>query len=123
MNNTARDCRQLMLSAFHCVNDLEADDWNVLKVQFNYEYFECGGTSSINSRTRTGVTPLTDSNDMPGGNNTEVILSSVKSIKPFQTTGNPSTRAGMRADTTARLESASTTPTATARKSRPTRRL
>lgn len=70
VNNTARDCRQLMLSAFHCVNDLDADDWDVLKVQYNYEYFECGGISSINSRTRTGVTPLTDSNDMPVGNNT-----------------------------------------------------
>ena len=55
VNNTARDCRQLMLSAFHCVNDLEEDDWAVFKVQFNYEYSECGGTSSINSRTRTGA--------------------------------------------------------------------
>ena len=84
VNNTARDCRQLMLSAFHCVNDLEADDWNVLKVQFNYEYFECGGTSSINSRTRTGVTPLTDSNDMPGGNNTgsDFVLCEVNQTIP-----------------------------------------
>ena len=84
VNNTARDCRQLMFSAFHCVNDLDADDWNVFKVQYNYEYFDCGGTSSINSRTRTGVTPLTDSNDMPGGNNTGSDLSSVKSTNPFR---------------------------------------
>ena len=66
VNNTARDCRQLMLSAFHCVNDLEEDDWAVFKVQFNYEYSECGGTSSINSRTRTGAIPLTNSNDIGG---------------------------------------------------------
>ena len=70
VNNTARDCRQLMLSAFHCVNDLEADDWPVFKVQYNYEFSECGETSPTPDRTRTGVTPLADSNDMSFGGNT-----------------------------------------------------
>ena len=67
VNNTAQDCRQLMLSSFHCANDAEEDDWPYFKVQFNYEYYDCGGTSSINSHTRTGVIHLTDSDDMPNG--------------------------------------------------------
>jgi hypothetical protein len=67
INNTAQDCRQLMLSSFHCANDAEEDDWPFFKVQFNYEYYDCGGTSSINSHTRTGVIHLTDSDDMPNG--------------------------------------------------------
>ena len=84
VNNTARDCRQLLLSAFHCVNDLEEDDWAVFKIQYNYEYFDCGGTSSINSRTRTGAIPLTDSNDMASGNNagSDFVLAEVEDIIP-----------------------------------------
>ena len=54
VNNTARDCRQLMLSSFHCANEVEEDEWPFFKVQYNYEYFDCGGVQSINSRTRTG---------------------------------------------------------------------
>jgi hypothetical protein len=66
VNNTAKDCRQLMLSSFHCADDAEDDDWPFFKVQFNYEFYDCGGASSINSHTRTGVIHLTDSDDMVG---------------------------------------------------------
>ncbi len=64
VNNTARDCRQLMLSSFHCVDDVEEDEWSLLKVRYNYEYLECGGTASINSHDRTGVIYLTGSQDV-----------------------------------------------------------
>jgi len=67
VNNTAQDCRPLMLSSFHCANEAEEEDWPFFKVQFNYEYYDCGGASSINSHTKTGVIHLTDSDDMPNG--------------------------------------------------------
>ena len=80
VNNTARDCRQLMLSSFHCANEVEEDEWPFFKVQYNYEYFECGGVQSINSRTRTGVIHLTDSDDMPNGqiNGSDFLLVEVE---------------------------------------------
>ena len=59
------------------------------------------------------MTPLTDSNDMPGGSNTgsDFVLCEVN--QPIPDNWSLSMRAGMRADTMARLESASTTPTVT----------
>lgn len=67
VNNTAKDCRQLMLTSLHCADEVDDDEWPYFKVQFNYEFSECGGTSSVNSHTRTGVIHLTDSDDMVNG--------------------------------------------------------
>lgn len=80
VNNVEEDCRQLMLSAFHCADAVAEDEWPYFKVQFNYEFSECGGTSSINSRTRTGVIHLTDSDDMTGGqiNGSDFLLVEVE---------------------------------------------
>jgi lysyl endopeptidase len=80
VNNTAQDCRQLMLSSFHCANDAEEEDWPFFKVQFNYEYYDCGGASSINSHTKTGVIHLTDSDDMTNGqiNGSDFLLVEVE---------------------------------------------
>ena len=63
VNNTNLDCRQLLLSAFHCADAVEEDEWAYFKVRFNYEYLECGGTSSINSHSRTGVYLISSSDD------------------------------------------------------------
>ena len=68
VNNTAQDCRQLLLSSFHCADDMSDSDWALMKVRYNYEYFECDGTSSFNSHVRTGVFFLTSSDDMVGNN-------------------------------------------------------
>lgn len=68
VNNTARDCRQLLLSSFHCADSMEDTDWAYMKVRYNYEYTECGGSVSLNSHDRTGVYFLTASNDMVGSN-------------------------------------------------------
>lgn len=68
VNNTAQDCKQLLLSSFHCADAVEEDEWAFVQVRYNYEFFECDGTSSFNSHTRTGVTFLTSSNDAVGPN-------------------------------------------------------
>ena len=87
VNNTARDCRQLMLSAFHCVNDLEDDDWAVLKVQFRYQFAECGGTQTEESSwVLTGAIPLTNSADVGGWMNTisgsDFVLAEIEDAIP-----------------------------------------
>ena len=67
VNNVAQDCRQLLLSSHHCADAMGAGDWALMKVRYTYEYFECDGTSSFNSRQKTGVLPLTSSDDMVNG--------------------------------------------------------
>jgi len=80
VNNTARDCRQLMLTSFHCADEADESDWPFFKVQFNYEFSDCGGTSSFNSHTKTGVIHLTDSDDMVNGqiNGSDFLLVEVE---------------------------------------------
>ena len=69
VNNTALDCRQLLLSSFHCVNDVDEDEWAFLQVRFNYQGADCASTSSTFAPQRTGVIHLGDSNDIAGNGN------------------------------------------------------
>lgn len=84
VNNTEYDCRQLLLSAFHCADAVSEDEWAYLKVRYNYEYNECGGTVSINSHARTGVIPLTNSDDASaqGFNGSDFLLVEVEDVIP-----------------------------------------
>ncbi|MGY8902256.1 MAG: T9SS type A sorting domain-containing protein [Flavobacteriales bacterium] len=78
------DCRQLLLSAFHCADAVDEDEWAYLKVRYNYEYTECGGTVSVNSHARTGVIPLTNSDDASaqGFNGSDFLLVEVEDAIP-----------------------------------------
>jgi hypothetical protein len=69
-----------MLSSLHCADEVEEDDWPFFKVQYNYEFYDCGGTSSINSHTRTGVIHLSDSDDISNGqiNGSDFLLVEVE---------------------------------------------
>lgn len=89
VNNTNLDCRQLMLSAFHCADAVQDDEWGYFKVRFNYEYLECGGTTSVNSHTRTGVFLLTSSDDSSpqGFNGSDFLLVEVED--PITESWNP----------------------------------
>ncbi|PCJ81277.1 MAG: hypothetical protein COA49_06075 [Bacteroidetes bacterium] len=84
VNNTDLDCRQLLLSAFHCANSVSSDEWAFFKVRYNYEYTECGGTVSINSHSRTGVISLTNSDDATsqGFNGSDFLLLEVEDPIP-----------------------------------------
>jgi hypothetical protein len=84
VNNTDLDCRQLLLSAFHCADAVSGDEWAYFKVRYNYEYTECGGTVSINSHSRTGVIPLTNSDDATnqGFNGSDFLLVEVEDPIP-----------------------------------------
>ena len=70
VNTTARDCRQYLLSALHCADNVSDDDFAFLQVRFNYErplsdipFQECTVGSFSSSRNRTGVVHLADSDD------------------------------------------------------------
>lgn len=70
VNNTAEDCRQLLLSALHCAEGVSAADLAFLQVRYQYERSqdaECGEGGFSSSRNRTGVILLGDSNDNNGG--------------------------------------------------------
>ena len=67
VNNAEQDCRQLLLSSFHCADAMGASDWALMKVRYTFEYSECNGTSGFSSRQKTGVLPLTSSDDMVNG--------------------------------------------------------
>lgn len=61
MNNTAEDGRQLFLTAFHCVDDLDAvsnPDASDYVFYWNFERTECGMNGSPNTATTTGATLL-----------------------------------------------------------------
>ena len=64
VNNTARDCRQLLLTSFHCASEVEDDEWAYLRVRFNYQGEACTSTISTLAPIRTGVYRLGDSNDV-----------------------------------------------------------
>ena len=65
VNNTSLDCRQLLLTSFHCFYDLEETDWPYLKVRFNYQTQDCNTSAGSFAPQRTGVIRLGDSNDIP----------------------------------------------------------
>lgn len=66
MNNTAKDCRQIMLTAYHCTEGVSNSDLLLMQVRFNYERTGCLTGASISSHNRTGVLNLGHSNDGGG---------------------------------------------------------
>lgn len=66
MNNTALDCRQIMLTAYHCTEGVSTSDLALMQVRFNYERTGCGTGASVSSHNRVGVLHLGHSNDNGG---------------------------------------------------------
>ena len=90
VNNTSLDCRQLLLTSFHCVYDLEETDWPYLKVRFNYQTQDCASSAGSFAPQRTGVIRLGDSNDISGNgfiNGSDWVLLEVEDEIP--TSWNP----------------------------------
>ena len=74
VNTTAKDCRQYMLTALHCVEGISASDFNFLQCKFNYERANCDGGPFSSSRNRTGAILLADSNDGGGNSGSDFAL-------------------------------------------------
>lgn len=61
VNNTAEDGRQLFLTAFHCVDDMDAvtnPDASDFVFYWNFERSDCGMNGAPNTATTTGATLL-----------------------------------------------------------------
>ncbi|NNE54541.1 MAG: T9SS type A sorting domain-containing protein [Flavobacteriales bacterium] len=68
VNNAARNCDQIMLTAFHCTEGVSDADLLLMQVRFNYERAGCASGAIVTTHSRTGVLELAHSND-GGGNN------------------------------------------------------
>ncbi|MEZ4756751.1 MAG: trypsin-like peptidase domain-containing protein [Flavobacteriales bacterium] len=62
MNNSAMDCRPLVLTAFHCGEDSEVANFGSYQFLFNYQR-GCDSGSAPASQVMTGCVRLADSND------------------------------------------------------------
>jgi hypothetical protein len=74
VNNTAQDCRNFILTAHHCIEDINNDNYfSSLVVRFNYQKSGCG-TGTVPTNQRTGVTRRADSNDGGGNSGSDFAL-------------------------------------------------
>jgi hypothetical protein len=80
VNTTSLDCRQYLLTALHCADEVTAEEFPLLKVYFNYEKPECGSGNGMLSHKRTGVVRLADSDDNTpqGFNGSDFLLLEVE---------------------------------------------
>jgi len=74
VNNTSYDCRQLMLTAMHCIEGLSASDFAQMQVKFNFEVSGCNDGFGPSNRNRTGVIKLADSDDGGGDSGSDFAL-------------------------------------------------
>jgi len=85
MNNTALDCRPLVLTAFHCGEDSEAANFGSYQFLFNYQR-GCGTGTAPASQVMTGCVRLADSNDTgPQGGGTygsDFLLLELNNVVP-----------------------------------------
>lgn len=84
VNTTAKDCREYMLSALHCVTNVSTSDYAMLQVRFDYQRSMCGGGTGPSSRNRTGVIKLADSNDNGGNSGSDFVLFEIENSIPTQ---------------------------------------
>lgn len=84
VNTTSLDCRQYLLTALHCADEVTEDEFPLLKVYFNYERSGCGTGNGLLSHKRTGVIRLADSDDVSpqGFNGSDFLLLEVEDDIP-----------------------------------------
>jgi V8-like Glu-specific endopeptidase len=75
INNLNYDCKNYILTADHCINDItNASDYGLLSVRFNFQRSGCGTGIAPSSNQRTGVTRRADSNDNGGQSGSDFAL-------------------------------------------------
>lgn len=74
INTTAMDCRPYMLTALHCIEDLNASDLQSVQVKWNYERPTCTSGAISSSHNRVGLELLADSNDNGGNSGSDFAL-------------------------------------------------
>jgi hypothetical protein len=82
VNTTVRDCRQYLLSALHCITNVNNSDLALMQVRFSYERNNCGAGLGFGARNRTGVIKLADSADGGGNTGSDFVLFEVEDEIP-----------------------------------------
>lgn len=82
VNNADMDCDQLMLTAYHCTDVLQSDDFPLLIVRFNYERSGCDAGGLGAPHSRTGVIHLADSDDNGGQTGSDFAIFRVEDDIP-----------------------------------------
>ena len=84
VNNLAKDCKPLFLTALHCGISTSANDMNLWQFYFNYEAPTCSNPSSEGSLANnyvTGCIRLSDSNDNGGNTGSDFLLLQLGSVQ------------------------------------------
>ena len=68
VNNTAQDCRPLILTALHCAEGATEANFNQFQFRFRYQRSNCEGGTVPTGNTMTGCVRRADSNDLVNGN-------------------------------------------------------
>lgn len=77
INNKAKDCKPLFLTALHCGVSTSANDMKLWQFFFNYEAASCSNPSSVGSLEShyiTGCFRLADANDNGGDTGSDFLL-------------------------------------------------
>lgn len=74
VNTLAKDCRQYILTALHCGEDVSDDEWLDCAVRFKYQRSACTSGSTLSTYNKVGVTHLADSNDGGGSTGSDFLL-------------------------------------------------
>jgi len=74
VNNTSKDCKNYILTAYHCTIDSSPTDLLSMAVRFNYHRSGCGTGSASSTQQRVGVIQRANSNDGGGSSGSDFSL-------------------------------------------------
>ncbi|MFM1876265.1 MAG: hypothetical protein RL266_2002, partial [Bacteroidota bacterium] len=74
VNNTSLDCKNYILSAMHCTESSNSNNFGQYVFYFNYESSGCGGGSVTQNQSVTGCVLRADSDDGGGNNGSDFAL-------------------------------------------------
>ncbi len=74
VNNTSLDCKNYILTAMHCTESSNANNFGQYVFYFNYEISGCGSGSTTTNQSVTGCILRADSDDNGGGSGSDFSL-------------------------------------------------
>lgn len=82
VNNTSRNCRNFILTAYHCTQGVSTSDLNLMQVRFNFQRPNCGSGLGSSTQNRIGVAQRAHSNDGGGYTGSDFALLELNSTIP-----------------------------------------
>jgi len=82
VNNTNRDCKNYILTAYHCTIDSNASDLSLMQIRFNFQRPNCGSGLPPSTQNRIGAIQRAHSNDGGGSSGSDFALLELSSTIP-----------------------------------------